>query len=68
MNNKPMNSNAIKALEQMKLEIANEMGVADSLNNLDPIENIFTAGPVGGMMTRNLVAMGQKKLMEDHKE
>lgn len=68
MNNKPMNSNAIKALEQMKLEIANEMGLADSLNNLDPIENIFTAGPVGGMMTRNLVAMGQKKLMEDHKE
>lgn len=68
MNNKPMNSNAVKALEQMKLEIANEMGLADSLNNLDPIENIFTAGPVGGMMTRNLVAMGQKKLMEDHKE
>lgn len=66
--NKPMNSNAVKALEQMKLEIANEMGLADSLNNLDPIENIFTAGPVGGMMTRNLVAMGQKKLMEDHKE
>ena len=68
MLNKQINANAVKALEQMKLEIANEMGLADSLNNLDPIENIFTAGPVGGMMTRNLVEMGQRKLMEEHKE
>lgn len=64
MARKPLNPNAAKALEKMKLEIAKEVGLADNLNNnLNPIENIFTAGPVGGMMTRNLVEMGQKQLI-----
>ena len=64
MARKPLNPNAAKALEEMKLEIAKEVGLADNLNNnLNPIENIFTAGPVGGMMTRNLVEMGQKQLI-----
>lgn len=64
MARKPLNPNAAKALEEMKLEIAKEMGLTDNLNNnLNPIENIFTAGPVGGMMTRNLVEMGQKQLI-----
>lgn len=59
----PLNPNAAKALEEMKLEIANEMGLTNDLNNLNPIENIFTAGPVGGRMTRNLVEMAQKQLI-----
>lgn len=64
MARKPLNPNAAKALEEMKLEISKEMGLADNLkNNLDPIDNIFTAGPVGGMMTRNLVEMGEKQLI-----
>lgn len=64
MARKPLNPNAAKALEEMKLEISKEMGLADNLkNNLDPIDNIFTAGPVGGMMTRSLVEMGEKQLI-----
>lgn len=59
----PLNPNAAKALEEMKIEIANELGLANNLNNLNPIENIFTAGPVGGMMTRNLVEMAQKQMI-----
>ncbi len=63
MARRPLNPNAAKALEEMKIEIANELGLANNLNNLNPIENIFTAGPVGGMMTRNLVEMAQKQLI-----
>ncbi|WP_352420791.1 small, acid-soluble spore protein, alpha/beta type [Proteiniborus sp.] len=63
MARKPLNPNAAKALEEMKLEIANEMGLINDLNNMNPINNIFTAGPVGGMMTRNLVEIGQKQLI-----
>lgn len=59
----PIDPNARRALDQMKMEIANEMGVSNNLNNIDPINNIFTAGPVGGMMTKKLVEMGQKNLI-----
>ncbi len=49
----------------MKLELAKEMGLSSELNNsLDPINNILTAGPVGGMMTRKLVEIGEKELIE----
>ncbi len=61
----PLNPNAVKALEEMKLEIANEMGLGDGFNNLDPVENIFTAGAVGGQMTRNMVKMGQEELLKE---
>lgn len=64
MEKTPLNSNAVKALEEMKMEIANEMGLSNNLSNLNQVENIFTAGPVGGMMTRKLVEMGQKQLID----
>lgn len=60
----PLDPNARRALDEMKLEIANEMGVSNKLNNIDPINNIFTAGPVGGMMTKKLVEMGQRELIQ----
>lgn len=66
MTNKPMDPNALKALNEMKMEIANELGVSDTLTNtknLDPVANIFTAGPVGGLMTRKLVEIGEKGLI-----
>ena len=64
----PLDPNARRALDEMKLEIANEMGVSNNLNNIDPINNIFTAGPVGGMMTKKLVEMGQKSLIDKSDE
>ena len=68
MGKKPLDPNAIKALNEMKMEIARELGVTDTfLNNseIDPVNNIFTAGPVGGLMTRRLVEMGEKDLIDE---
>lgn len=67
MTKRPMDSNALKALKEMKMEMANELGVSDTFTNnteLDPVTNIFTAGPVGGIMTRKLVEMGEKELID----
>lgn len=56
--------NARRALNEMKLEIAREMGIENKMNNNEnSINNIFTAGPVGGIMTRKLVEMGEKQLI-----
>lgn len=68
MSTGPLDSNAIKALQEMKLEIAQELGLSeDFMNkyNINPATNIFTAGPVGGLMTRRLVEMGEKQLMDE---
>lgn len=46
--------NAKKALEDMKLEIANDLNI-----------QVTNAGKVGGTMTRKLVEMGEKQLIED---
>lgn len=63
----PLDPNAAKALQEMKLEIANEMGLGDGFNDLSPVENIFTAGTVGGQMTKNLVEMGLEELVKKRK-
>lgn len=68
MGKKPLDPNAVRALNEMKMEIAKELGVTNAfLNNkqMDPVNNIFTAGPVGGLMTRRLVEMGEKELIDE---
>lgn len=68
MSKGPLDSNAIKALNEMKLEIANELGMPEAFmnkKNTDSVNNIFTAGRVGGIMTRKLVEMGEEELMDD---
>ncbi|NMB08902.1 MAG: alpha/beta-type small acid-soluble spore protein [Tissierellia bacterium] len=68
MGKKPLDPNAIRALNEMKMEIARELGVTNAfLNNeeADPVNNIFTAGPVGGLMTRRLVEMGERELIDE---
>lgn len=68
MTKQSLNPNAAKALEELKMEIANEMGLSNNLTNDNPINNIFTAGPVGGLMTRKLVEMGEKQLINNKLE
>lgn len=51
------NDNARKALDDMKLEIANELNI-----------QLTNVGKVGGTMTRRLVEIGQRQLVEDEKE
>ena len=61
-NNKTVVPQAKQALNQMKLEIANELGMADyqqvDKGNLTAREN----GYVGGYMTKKLVEMAEKQL------
>ena len=61
-NNRQVVPEAKAALNQMKLEIASELGMAnyDSIDkgNLPSRQN----GYVGGYMTKNLVQMAQKNL------
>lgn len=63
-----LDPNARRALNEMKLEIAKELGVENNLtNNSEPINNIFTTGPVGGLMTRKLVKIGEEQLTNKNK-
>ena len=56
-NNKLVVPGAKQALEQMKYEIARELGV-----NLGPDETSRKNGSVGGEMTRRLVRLGEQSL------
>lgn len=67
MAKRSLNPNAAKALEEMKMEIANEIGLSNSQTNYNQFNNIFTAGPVGGLMTRKLVQMGEDELINNKK-
>ncbi len=69
MSRQSVDANAREALNQMKTEIAEELG----MNHLEiPVEKGemtsreygFYGGPVGGEMTRRLVAMGEKELVD----
>ena len=61
-NNKTVVPQAKQALNQMKLEIANELGMADyqqvDKGNLTARQN----GYVGGYMTKKLVEMAEKQM------
>lgn len=63
----PMDPNAIKALNEMKYEIANELGITKNFltneSGLNPNGNVFFGGYVGGQMTRKLVEMAEKELV-----
>lgn len=58
MNNKSIESNARKALNQYKLEIGSE------LNNFSSDE--FSTPYIGGLATRKLVEIGKKELLEKY--
>lgn len=68
---KNINPNAIKALNQMKYEIASELGIGNAFSEdkgeVDSGKNVFYGGYVGGTMTKKLVEMGEKELMNRRK-
>ena len=53
---------AKQAIEQMKYEIANELGV-----NMGPDATSRANGSVGGEITRRLVQMGQQQISGSNK-
>ncbi|WP_279380127.1 alpha/beta-type small acid-soluble spore protein [Sporosalibacterium faouarense] len=63
----PIDPKARLALDQMKYEIANELGVPSEISNTTStngiVDNIFFAGKVGGEMTKRLVEAGEKQLI-----
>ncbi len=58
---KKIDPNAKQSLEEFKIELSKELGLDDN------IPNIFYAGKVGGLMTRNLVEIGEKRLSNKNK-
>jgi hypothetical protein len=67
---RPLNPNAKQALDQMKYEIANDMGLinaADDKGNLTSRQNGFFGGYVGGNMTRKLVEIAEKQLINKNR-
>lgn len=69
MSNQPANVNAKKALNQMKLEIASEVGVPtghiEGAQNT-AYENGVIGGRVGGQMSKRLVEMGEEALIKQY--
>lgn len=71
MANKTKNPNAKAALNQMKLEIANELGMTiDNVEgaNLTAHQNGEIGGKVGGQMSKKLVQMGEEALLRKYNE
>ena len=69
MGKKIVNQNAKKALQDMKLEIANELGAETSNkygSNNTSYENGQLGGRVGGLMSKRLVEMGQQALLKQY--
>ncbi|MEG0794616.1 MAG: alpha/beta-type small acid-soluble spore protein [Bacilli bacterium] len=69
MAKKPLVSNAKKALNQMKLEMAGELGVpSDHVEgaNKSSYKNGVMGGNLGGMMSKRLVEMGQEQLLREY--
>ncbi|SHJ65094.1 alpha/beta-type small acid-soluble spore protein [Tepidibacter formicigenes] len=72
MSKQAINPNAVKALNQMKYEIANELGIGNNITNdksdLSSGKNVFYGGYVGGAMTKKLVEMGEQMLIDKNKK
>ena len=69
MAKKSLVSNAKQALNQMKLEMAGELGIAsDHVEgaNKSAYENGVMAGNLGGMMSKRLVEIGQEQLLREY--
>ena len=68
MTNRIVNSNAREALNQMKMEIANELGIENNINGSDKssYENVKKGGYLGGLMSKQLVDMGKDELIRQY--
>lgn len=72
MARKALDPNARMALNQMKQEIAQELGVSSDIGSMDKSNvtsraNGHLGGSLGGTMTRKLVEMAEKQLIDQNK-
>lgn len=68
MTNRIVNPNAREALNQMKMEIANELGIENNINGSDKssYENGKKGGYLGGLMSKQLVDMEKDELIRQY--
>lgn len=69
MANKPLVSNAKQALNEMKLEIANELGPLDlniEKGNIPFNSKEDIPGSLGAVMSKELVKMGEEILLKEY--
>lgn len=69
MPNTPIVNNAKKALNEMKLEISNELGIQSEnidMQNKTSYECGVMGGNLGGIMSKKLVEIGEKALLEEY--
>ncbi|MCC3869320.1 small, acid-soluble spore protein, alpha/beta type [Terrisporobacter mayombei] len=68
MANKIVNPNAREALNQMKMEIANELGMEHDISGGDKTSyaNGKKGGDLGGLMSKTLVNMGKEELIRQY--
>lgn len=58
--------NAKKALEELKLELANELGITDAFNNKSkPISNVYMSSRAGSIMTNKILESDDRDLLEE---
>lgn len=64
----PVNPNAIRALKDLKEEIANELGISQKLVNnkgsLNVGKNVYLGGQLGGNMTKKLIELAEKQMLD----
>lgn len=68
MSNKIVNPNAREALNQMKMEIASELGIDNNTSgeNNTSYSNGKKGGELGGLMSKTLVNMGKEELIRQY--
>lgn len=69
MTKKPLVNNAKKALNQMKIEMASELGIqSEHVNgaNKTSYEAGVRGGNLGGMMSKKLVELGEQELIREY--
>lgn len=68
MANKIVNPNAREALNKMKMEIANELGMESHVSegNKTSYDCDKKGGDLGGLMSKTLVEMGKEELIRQY--
>ena len=67
MSNQPIDTNAKLALNNLKMEIANEIqDNSNILNDGNIIDSIGISARVGGQMSKKLVELGEKELLRQY--
>lgn len=61
-NNRLLLSQANRALQDMKYEVANELGIAPPSDGYWGFVSSYENGSIGGSITRKLVAFAQEEL------